>query len=426
MTPAESALAAPPPIGHMPRPPNPSDGPTQLSPKHANVVNYAISAGGVVLGVALITTFALMCRWRRQRRQRALDDRIDDRIREKTLSRLEANRTHSLAKLPAAALASEQSVLRPLPRLTSAHSAYSSEESLPRPRQTCIRSADQRLPCGCPDCVVFARSSTLAPSLSGSAIASAAAVSSPHGTSSHRQPRGRHSMLPPGLRVLSLDSSASRAQRRTDENVHRAVSIRTPSPRVVSPFEYYSAGFDRSAPPGSAYSPGTTVGMGIMVATRTSALGCASPAPSLGFSTPLCGSPAPSLSDDAGATTLNPIVVLDHESAAHLNSPVDLAASRGHLAHMHVSPLVQDAAAGADSPVCAVSVYESPLSSPATITQAHFSRVTPGAGTGTAKGSELPFSPRADGEEKKQQVWFTDVVWYHGDDGPSACDEGRV
>ncbi|RDX42296.1 hypothetical protein OH76DRAFT_1411311 [Lentinus brumalis] len=382
-----------------------------------------------------------MCRWHRRRRRRALDNRIDDRIREKTLSRLEANRTHSLAKLPAAALASEQSVLRPLPRLTGAHSAYSSEESLPRPRQTCIRSADQRLPCGCPDCVVFARSSTLAPSLSGSAIASAAAVSSTHGTSSHRQPRGRHSMLPPGLRVLSLDSSASRAQRRTDENVHRAASIRTPSPRVVSPFEYYSAsaGFDRSAPPGSAYSPGTTVGMGIMVATHTSALGCPSPAlttPSLGFSTPLCGSPAPSLSDDAGATTLNPIVEQERSAAAaNLNSPVDVAATRGHLgsslAHMHVSPLVHDAAAAAGIPVStsAVSVYESPLSSPATITQAHFSKVTPGAGTGTAKGSELPFSPRADGEDEKQQqkqVWFTDVVWYHGDDGPSACDEGRV
>ncbi|KAI0687802.1 hypothetical protein C8T65DRAFT_746947 [Cerioporus squamosus] len=409
-TPAESALAAPAPVGHMPHPPNPSDGPMQLSAKHPNVVNYAISAGGVVLGIALITTFALICRWRRRRRQRALDEHIDARIREKTLSRLEANRTHSLSKLPAAALASEQSVLRPLPRL-SAHSANSSEESLPRPRQACIRSSDQRLPCGCPDCVVFARSSTLAPSLSGSALATADAEGNAHGTlrhsSSHRQPRavsafvrGRHSPLPPpGLRVLSLGPSASRAQRRTDENVHRAASVRTPSPRVASPFDY-SAALDRSASsslvPTATYSRGTTVGMGIMVAARTSAFACPSPAPAtppLGFSTPrtgtsLAGSPAPSLSDNAGATTLNPIV------------SVDVAASRGHLgsslAHMQVSPLVQDAVG-------------SPISA-----EPSLSGVVPE--TETVKASELPFSPRADGGEEEKQ-WLTEADWF-GPGGP--------
>ena len=72
--------------------------------------------------------------------------------------------------------------------------------------------------------------------------------------------------------------------------------------------------------------------MGIVVATTAGTLGCPSPAlttPSLGFSTPrtgtsTSGSPALSLSDDSAATTLNPIVVLEHvyeHSQSTSNSP---------------------------------------------------------------------------------------------------------
>lgn len=451
---AAESVPPPPPVEHMPHPHKPGDPPPELSAKHPHVVNYAISAGGVVLGVALITTFALICRWRKRRRQRALDDEIDERIREKTLSRLEANRTDSLSKLPAAALASQQSVLRPLPLLLpyrGAHSANSSAETLPRPRQTCVRTSDQRLSCGCSNCVVFAHSSTLAPSASGSALATLASFNKGTVRRSPRQPRsvssyarGRQYPHHSGLRAFSLGSAAPRTQRHTDENIHRAASTRTPSPRVAPLYDYTPA-LEQSA--NGTHTRG--IGIGIMTATNTAgSLGCPSPAlttPSLGFSTPrtgssAAGSPALSLSNDAGATTLNPIVIVEDEherlpsagnspAADRSLSSVDVCASRGHLgpslAHMHVSPLVQD---GAGSP--AASVYASPrssssgASSPQALSIQHcnkprISDVLPD----TIKTGEMPFSPRAEGE-RQQQGWFTEVDWF-GADGPLACYESR-
>ncbi|RPD52931.1 hypothetical protein L227DRAFT_581791 [Lentinus tigrinus ALCF2SS1-6] len=294
-----------------------------------------------------------------------------------------------------------------------------------------MRASDQRLPCGCPDCVVFARSSTLAPSVSASALASIHATV--RHSPSHRQPRsvssfvrGRHSPHRSALRPLSLGSSASQSQRRTDENMHRAASIRSPSPRVASPYDYTHA-FGRSAASTYPRGAGVGVGMGIMVAATTGSLGCPSPAPttpSLGFSTPrtgtsLSGSPAPSLSDDAGATTLNPIVISDGHEHDSEHSPsaassatirpfasVDASVSRGHLelgpslAHMQVSPLVQDNTAGSPAP--------------------SISGVTPSQ----IKSGDIPFSPRAEGEQQ-QQGWFTEVDWF-GVDGPLACYEPRV
>ncbi len=116
-------------IGHLQHS-NPTDGPTQLSKTHPNIVNYAISAGCVLCGVAFIAIVLLLRRCSSRRKQDVLDAQIDARLHENTaaVSRMTmaASRTQSLAKLPNAALPRYPS-MRPLApaRTTSTNSSTS-------------------------------------------------------------------------------------------------------------------------------------------------------------------------------------------------------------------------------------------------------------------------------------------------------------
>ncbi|KAI0752969.1 hypothetical protein C8Q80DRAFT_1267424 [Daedaleopsis nitida] len=434
-------------IDHAPRPVDPSAGPVQLSPKHPNLVNYAISAGGVLIGVAFITTFALICRWRKRRRQRALDDEIDGRIRDKSLSRLEANRTHSVAKLPAAALSNDQLVIHPLPNLTSTAISprAAGDRTVPRARQACIRSTDQRLPCGCPDCLVLAGSSSLATSTSTSAHAHRT-VRYTSSFSSTRFPRIAAAISPrstprsTATRARGNYTSNPRAHRRTDENTHRVASTRTSSPRFVPPDATW-AGDMRASTVAQAPAHMTGVGMGLVVAASAGSLGC-SPIPAtppLVFATPwMAGSPAFSLSDDAGATTLTPTASRtscagQRQSFADPNSSVELAASLGRLgyplAHMTVaSPTRKDEIVGTSSGSSCPSP-SSPATPPASIHHWHKPSLTVADDHNLFKtpdpsrtpiGSSVPLLPLPVHEEEHGQKWFTDVDW-DGADSPLAC-----
>ncbi|KAI0656763.1 hypothetical protein C8Q70DRAFT_1008460 [Cubamyces menziesii] len=341
-----------PTVGHLPHV-NPTAPATQLSKTHPNIVNYAISAGGVLLGLAIIGVFALIIRCKKGRKKRALDAQIDARIHEETLSRMAAaSRMQSPAKMRPAAVTRGLSVAHPMPLMTAqrtSSTAYSSTETLPRTRSVCIRASDQRLPCGCPDCLVLTRTASVAPHVGSPAASSGAGSGTPlsrHG-STLRTPGSPHSAvryayassrLPrvspssvrgtgsPGTTVGPRRGPYSPAQRtsptssrprhiRNDENAHREDAIRThPSPRAHITHREWDTWATSAA---GAYS-GTTltyprgVGMGIMTATSTGTLGCPSPmAPSLAYSTPrmigsALGSPALSLSDDAGITTISP------------------------------------------------------------------------------------------------------------------------
>ena len=435
--------SATPSVGHAPRPVDPTAGPTQLSSKHPNAVNYAISAGGVLVGVAFITTFALICRWRKRRRQRALDSEIDERIREKSLSRLEASRTHgSLAKLPAAALAADSVYSHSLPRLTGpSHSGLSNADTVPGVRQTCIRSSGQRLPCGCPGCLTPAGMSNHPHSGSESVSGSTSRSSSPHPTiryspfSTSRQP-SRPAVVVSSVRSSSSASSTrGRRSRRTDENAHRAASVRTPPTRASSPYPR-PWDLDTAVVP-QTYRRG--VGVGIMVATRAGSLGCPSPVPStpsLAFSTPRigsshAGSPALSLSDDAGATTLSPITFSPSTprqpaSPTHPRSSVDQASSLGRLdtplVHMQVSPLIQEWS----SPAVPPRANFSPAQSSATIDHWETPNQSMSDAQDHAATSHVPKSVGTTAllpdpmREEQGQKWFTDVDWY-GTEGPLAC-----
>ncbi|KAI0665369.1 hypothetical protein C8Q78DRAFT_1084048 [Trametes maxima] len=344
-------------IGHMQHH-SPTDPPTQLSSSHPNIVNFAISAGGVLVGLAIIGAFALVLRCRKRRRQRVLDAQIDARIDEKTIARMAASRATSVAKIPTVARAAYQSGPHPMPllaagRTSSSSTVVSSTTPLPRARSTRIRASDQRLPCGCPDCLLlrtrpafFPGSSTTASSSRPGSISSPAQTSSacfnPIGGRLSRASTTTPSASPepqpppppplPSLNHHPLRLSSHRLRYpppHSNENAHRAAAIRTnplPSPRAL---EWDGAW--TPATPGVAL-PATTrgIGIGIMTATSTGALGAHFPPPASvsfadadssrtrtssgsGGQTPttgrpgsVYGSPALSLtfSDDAGATSL--------------------------------------------------------------------------------------------------------------------------
>ncbi|KAI0672590.1 hypothetical protein C8Q78DRAFT_990973 [Trametes maxima] len=343
-------------IGHMQHH-SPTDPPTQLSSSHPNIVNFAISAGGVLVGLAIIGAFALVLRCRKRRRQRVLDAQIDARIDEKTIARMAASRATSVAKIPTVGRAANQSGPHPMPLLTagrtsSSSTVVSSTTPLPRARSTCIRASDQRLPCGCPDCLLLRTRPAFLPGSSTTASSSRpGSISSPAQTSSTRfnpisgrvsrastttpsaSPRTAYATHPrTGNRTpisTPRQSASPRTRPHNDENAHRAAAIRTnplPSPRTLE--------WDGAWTPATTgiALPATTrgIGIGIMTATSTGALGAHFPPPASvsfadadsarirttsgsGGQTPTTGRPAsvygsPALSltfsDDAGATSL--------------------------------------------------------------------------------------------------------------------------
>ncbi|KAH9891225.1 hypothetical protein C8Q73DRAFT_703341 [Cubamyces lactineus] len=337
-------------VGHLPHV-NPTAPATQLSKTHPNIVNYAISAGGVLLGLVIIGGFALIIRCKKRRQKRTLDAQIDARIHEETLSRMAAHsRMQSPAKMRTAATARGQSVAHPMPLLTAqrtSSTAYSSTETLPRTRSACIRASDQRLPCGCPDCLVLncaASASPYAGSLAATPGTGSGTPLSRHG-STLRTPAGsphsavrytyassRFPRVSPSSRgspvvtagphrgpyspAQGTPPNGSRSRHvHNDENAHREDAIRThPSPRAdLAPREWDTwATSTAGGHFGSTLTYPRGVGMGIITATSTGTLGCPSPmVPSLAFFTPqsfgsALGSPALSLSDDAGATIIPP------------------------------------------------------------------------------------------------------------------------
>ncbi|KAL7285918.1 hypothetical protein ACG7TL_001029 [Trametes sanguinea] len=486
-----SAIGAPTPtqsIGHL-KHINPTAGPTQLSKTHPNIVNYAISAGGVLLGLALIGGFALILRCNRRRRKRLLDAEIDARIHEKTLARmaLSGSRTQSLAKMPNAAMSRNQSVVYPMPLLTAGRSstANSSTETLavPRARATCIRASDQRLPCGCPDCVVLTRAALLrdgssggsgsglpgrlGPGLRGSLLNPHPAVrysyassrfsrisSSPRNSSGHRvavgPQRGVHSP------TAGRSPYARPRTPRNDENAYRTDSPHEePDTRADHLRSEWATSFAVASHSGVPLGYKRGIGMGIITATTTGALGCPSPAtPSLVF-TPQAvgsafGSPALSLSDDAGATSIalgTPPQVslgslgtlgslartggsfarsgtgssLGASGKMDGGSSLDLAVSRGYLgsasggslAHMHVSPPV---AMGSPAQGTPAAPHLSPeLAYGNTSADPYAPRRT---STGlTQKVAQQDVMVHADGAGDNEGKWFTEVDWF-AEDGP--------
>ncbi|KAI0358851.1 hypothetical protein OH77DRAFT_1420342 [Trametes cingulata] len=484
-------------IGHLTHI-NPTAGPTELSKTHPNIVNYAISAGGVLLGIAFIGAFVLFRRCNKRRKQDAIDAQIDARIHEndQAISRMTmaASRTQSLAKLPNAALLRGQSAVHPMPLLTAGNAASASTNSststLPCTQVTCVRRSDLRLSCGCSDCLTVVRASAAAGgALVNSVPGTSANVSSPSESGPQTpaaHPTMRYLSLPfantrtsrtVGIPTFVRSSSSSRAgtaasrgagrpPRRgsnpppsttdrghtpivprthveTDENAHREASIRVRTPTETNTFGWDTVGVSSlGVTPGAPLSWPHGVGIGIMTATTTGALGCPSPAtPSMGFSTPgisgsAFGSPALSLSDDAGATTFSPrspphlslgslgtmgslgaggsftrsgtgssIGLAGRKIQPSFNGAIPLDDMLANLAHMHVSPhmVTSDSegvfAAGSTpiSPRFAVRVD------------------TVRAGSSTSWGKAATMQPtRAEGEK-----WFTDVDWF-AEDGPLA------
>ncbi|KAI0369879.1 hypothetical protein BV20DRAFT_967205 [Pilatotrama ljubarskyi] len=486
-------------IGHL-KHINPTAGPTELSKTHPNIVNYAISAGGVLLGIAFIGAFVLFRRCNRRRKQDALDVQIDARIHEndRVVSRMTmaASRTQSLAKLPNAALMRDQSAVHPMPLLTAGNSASASTNSststLPCTQVTCVRGSDLRLSCGCGDCLALVRVSVATGALrsSSSSPGSSAHASSTLGSGSGPQaavghPTMRYLSLPftntrttrtLGLPTFVRSSSSSRAgttlgrnngpsrqtsqtgpdttprghlstsargQIQNDENAHRDASIRVRTPTENNTFGWDTVGmpsFGLTSSGPLSWTHG--VGIGIMTATSTGALGCPSPAtPSLVFSTPgttgsAFGSPALSLSDDAGATILSP------RSPPHLSlgsmgtlgslgaggsftrsgtgssvgtsgrknpfSPLSGTVSAAYLgndlAHMHVSPHM----AGSESE--GIFAAGSTPVSPQLAVRDCATDVGPSSSFKAATMQPV----RGKGEK-----WFTDVDWF-AEDGPLA------
>ncbi|KAI8983258.1 hypothetical protein BD414DRAFT_578858 [Trametes punicea] len=469
--------------GHLPHI-NPTAGPTQLSKTHPNIVNYAISAGGVLLGLMLIGAFALFLRCNKRRKKRALDAEIDARIHEKTLARMAASRTQSVAKLPSAALSRDQSVVHPMPLLTAARSstANSSTETLsPRARATCIRASDQRLSCGCPDCVVLTRAASLSAragspgsgALTRATFGARGTLVNPHPTvrytyASSRFPRSSSSARSSagsravhvgphrGLRSPSAAANSPTARLRVsgnDENAYRTNSAPTePARSISSAHVEWAASLAAASQSGLPLSYNRGVGMGIITATSTGTLGCASPVtPSLVFSTPRVigsafGSPALSLSDDTGATTISPCTppqvslgslgTLGSLARAggsfvrsgtassfgttgkkDAGSSLNLALSRGHLgsiadsdtkdlAHVHVSPHVGVQMENASSHVSAQPAWAS-------------SEEQVIAGSTTAMGKRPQGGTDATQGPGQREKWFTEVDWF-ADDGPLA------
>ncbi|KAI9065572.1 hypothetical protein FKP32DRAFT_1674690 [Trametes sanguinea] len=485
-----SAMGAPTPtqsIGHL-KHVNPTAGPTQLSKTHPNIVNYAISAGGVLLGLALIGGFALILRCNRRRRKRLLDAEIDARIHEKTLARmaLSGSRTQSLAKMPHAAMSRNPSVVYPMPLLTAgrASTANSSTETLavPRARATCIRASDQRLPCGCPDCVVVTRAALLRDGSSGGSGSGSTRLGSgvrgsllnPHpavrystagsrfarSSSSPRKSSGHRVAV--GSQRTAHSPTAGRspyARPRTSRNDENA--YRTDSPpaepndtRADHLRSEWATSFAVASHSGVPLGYKRGIGMGIITATTTGALGCPSPAtPSLVF-TPQAvgsafGSPALSLSDDAGATSISPgtppqvslgsLGTLGSLSRAggsfarsgtgsslgttgkvmDVGSSLDLAVSRGYLgsgsggslAHLQVSPHV-----AIGSPVQGTPA--SPHLSPELAYGSTSADPYAPPRTSTSNMQKIPQqdvqTDVAGGGEGK---WFTEVDWF-AEDGP--------
>ncbi|CDO71754.1 hypothetical protein BN946_scf184920.g38 [Trametes cinnabarina] len=486
---ASFSMAAPTPtqsIGHLPHI-NPTAGPTQLSKTHPNIVNYAISAGGVLLGLAIIGGFALILRCNRRRKKRQLEAEIDVRIHEKTLSRmaLHGSRNQSLAKVPNAAMSRAQSAVYPLPLMTAGRlsSANSSTETLavPRARATCIRASDQRLPCGCPDCVVLTRAASLRDGFPSGSVSglpgrlgsgSRGSLLNPHPAVRYSHARFSRASSSPGRSPGSRATVASqrgvhhpttthspRARSgtpRNDENVFRADSPRgEPASRMESPRADWATSFAIAAHSGVPLGYPHGIGMGIVAATTTGALGCPSPATPALVSTPQIigsafGSPALSLSDDAGATSISPGTP-PHVSLGSLGtlgslaraggsfarsgtgsslgttgggskcmgSSLEQATSRGYLgsgsagslAHMHVSPHVATPAQGHGT-----------LAAP---------RLSPELAYGQVGADAYTFprvSPKAMGEMPQQgtyavdgasneEKWFTEVDWF-AEDGP--------
>ncbi|KAI0640493.1 hypothetical protein C8Q79DRAFT_1123022 [Trametes meyenii] len=294
-------------IGHMQHH-SPTDPPAQLSNSHPNIVNFAISAGGVLVGLGIIGAFALFLRCRKRRQQRALDAQIDARIDEKTIARMSAARATSTAKFPNAERATTQSGLHPMPllkagRISSSSTVVSSAARAPPPRArtTCVHTSDQRLPCGCPDCLLlltrptatltgsftpasFPRSGSIprAPAQPSSTrynpLTARVPRASSGSVSSSASPRATYATHPrTGNRTpitTPLQSPSPRFRPHNDENAHRAASIRTnplPSPRNL---ELDGAWTPIVTTPDIA-PPATTrgIGIGIMAATSIGTLG---------------------------------------------------------------------------------------------------------------------------------------------------------
>ncbi|KAI0778037.1 hypothetical protein BD413DRAFT_506318 [Trametes elegans] len=336
---SHSASAPTPSVEHWHRV-DPTAGPIQLSKTHPNIVNYAISAGGVLLGLALIGGFALFVRCNKKRRKhRVLEAQIDARINDHALPRVLASRASSFAK-DMSTCPRDQAMGHPLPLLTASRlaSVSSSSVTLPRvrARATCIRASDQRVPCGCSECLLGRPGALMDPPANtgpyAPSIARAPSVTRSMSRSRSPSPRPTVRYSPAGSRFprasgVGADSpratpgrgtangtprtgrspaTTPRTRAHNDENAHRAAAIRT-NP-VVPRGDFSPREWDAWA---SAAAASHHVGMGIMTATSTGTLGCPSPAtPSLGFSSPKTqaaigntyGSPV--LSDDAGATVL--------------------------------------------------------------------------------------------------------------------------
>ena len=294
-----------------------------------SVVIYAVSAGGILFGVSLITTFALLCRWRKSRKERALEIEIDQLIGEK-VSRVPVSRSHTAVKLPSSAFSVNKSAY-PLPLLSSSRSATasSSDSNAVLPRPSCIRNVDRRIRCGCPDCLILVRSITVAhtfyrpSSRIAPTSARAARRYNPAGPTSPsraaREPpaasleRPRSGWSTPPTHHLP---SAARAHPRANENTPRSAAPGTLVGRAPSPLALEHAWAlqqsDHLAPtprmPPAARARGVVAGMGITLegssldavhshARTTHTLLPAAISPRIMDSSPL-------LSDDAGETTL--------------------------------------------------------------------------------------------------------------------------
>ncbi|KAH9941638.1 uncharacterized protein BXZ73DRAFT_98026 [Epithele typhae] len=436
----------------------------RIMPHGPSVLLYAASACAILVGVSLLATFVLLCRWHTRRKTRALDHGINQLAADcsNTAISFAPSRDyswHSFHPSTFASSADSPIVTSPQPLTVGTHLR-------PRARSTtCVRGADPSVPCGCPCCTVTARSSTLSRTLVTSSIssphcslstmisvpgfspdvglderASPSSTRATHGSVHHtarltpfasvRVPRAAHRAAVPGAGSAPNASPspplpgpsptgrfhASRpAPRANAENAHRSPPVERPSPQVRTPASpemwhawvlYQSEGAAAAAARTRLPAPARTgCGMGIGIGINTGLGASLAPAPA--------GSP-PMLSDDAGATLLGPSsppvggAGLAAQAAGGPLNSLQLAIARGRLG----PPL------GPREPVHRDS--RMPGAAYGAVPESEVANAVEGDGSSRAQGWDArgeDDSERESRPEPERAKWFTDVEWY-GDGGP--------
>ncbi|TBU21930.1 hypothetical protein BD311DRAFT_178161 [Dichomitus squalens] len=393
-----------PSVGHL-KYVDPTSGPMQIDRKHAALVNYTICIATVLFGIALITVFALIIKWRKRAADRHLKGSANTVVRNNTISYLSPARRSLTPKFPPPGLSYYESTLSPLalPPTTPPPAYAATHVTAPCTCPACINGTLPTYPCPSPaSCATSSNSSPI--ETSSSAYDSALRTPKPT----------RFAGVISALR--SYPTSANR-------------SPRTPSPNENA----VRRSFQRTPPDGhvrsSQDSPLAVHGQARAVQDATSSSDSSASLtftpPSDAFDTPsrqVSGVRLPALQELSGDGDTN---ALCHDgrtgSSIRARFPLDLAVSRGYLAHILVSPPSEDRLDALPD------TGDSELAAH-TITSATGTTrgCAPGPGSSGTKAPETiedglddASSAQTSAAHPRSEAWFTEVDWF-GKEGPLA------